>query len=169
MLSYSAIGIAQEDTSYQLPKYVHKLGLHAGTTSGLGLSYKFLANNKWMFQVVTLPVASKENKYINSGFSVKYKFKDYDMLDFYAFGAASYTFNQYTYYDYSMYPPYESIQRTEISDNWNCSGGIAIEIGKGELVKWGIQMGYGLYSIGTDDWLTNLSIGTTLDFSLNSK
>lgn len=158
-----------QDTAFTLPKYVHKLGLHAGTTSGLGLSYKLLYKNKFMVQAVTLPVASANYKYINSGLSFKYKFKDFETLDFYVFGAGSYTLIQDTYDYYTGIPPYGTEIRSSITDNFNFSGGIAFEIGEGELLKWGIQMGYGIYSVGTTDWLTNLSIGTTIDFSLNSK
>ena len=51
----------------------------------------------------------------------------------------------------------------------NTSVGISVEYGKGEFVKWSFQAGYALYSIGKENWQTNLSIGTTIDFSLNSK
>ena len=63
-------------------KVIHKLGMHAGTTSGLGLSYKALFKNKTMIQLVTLPIASKDYKYINSGISLKQKLKDYPEWDF---------------------------------------------------------------------------------------
>jgi hypothetical protein len=152
-----------------LPKFIHKLGLHAGTTSGLGLSYKLLIKNKFMIQTVTLPVASRYNKYINSGLSVKYKFRDYDHWDFYAFSSGNHAYledSQYIWGD-----DWETIIGNEktFSHNFNASGGIAFEYGKGEFFKLGFQIGYGVYNIGKDEWVTNLSIGSTIDFSLNSK
>lgn len=144
------------------PKYIHKLGLHAGTTSGLGLSYKLLINNHFMIQMATLPVASKYYKYINSGISLKYKFRDEEFWDFYAFGAGSHV---HQYNNFSIWGGNEQTW----SNNYNASSGIAVEYGKGEFFKLCAQIGYGLYNIGQEEWITNLSIGTTIDFSLNSK
>lgn len=165
----SGIAFSQEDSTYQLPKYVHKFGLHSGTTSGTGLSYKLLIKNQWMIQAVTLPVASQEQKFINSGFSLKYKFRDYAKWDFYSFVSVSHRFIQTTSFVWDETGPLDETKSSSYLNNVNSSGGIAIEYGEGEFFKWGVQMGYGVYNIGKDNWITNLSIGTTLDFSLNSK
>lgn len=166
----SLTGISQvaDSTVLKIPKTIHKLGLHAGTTSGLGLSYKALLNNSFMIQVVTLPIASKDLKYINSGLSLKYKFKDLAEWDFYAYGAGNYIFNESTSENYNFFTDEYSSSTTTLN-NTHFSSGIAIEYGEGELVKWSLQIGYAAYNVGSRDWLTNLSIGTTLDFSLNSK
>ena len=149
-------------------RVIHKLGMHAGTTSGLGVSYKALFNNKTMLQLVTLPIASKQYKYVNSGISLKQKFKDYPEWDFYSYCALNYIHIQSEsfYYDYQSN---QDIFTYSFTNLVNTSVGISVEYGKGEFVKWSVQAGYALYSLGTEDWQTNLSIGTTIDFSLNSK
>jgi hypothetical protein len=53
--------------------------------------------------------------------------------------------------------------------NVHTSAGLAFEYGKGELCKLSSQIGYGTYFIRQPEWITFLSIGVTLDFSLNSK
>lgn len=156
-----------EPENSNTPTVIHKLGLHSGTTSGVGLSYKALIKNTLMIQAVTLPVASQDYKYINSGLSIKYKFRDYNLWDFYAYGAGNYIYTQSSYGYYSLDETEEFIY--EYNSNFHTSVGIAAEFGKGEFLKWSMQMGYALYNIGSDYWQTNLSIGTTLDFSLNSK
>ena len=151
------------------PKVIHKLGLHSGTASGVGLSYKALFNNKTMVQLVTLPVASQDFKYVNSGLSLKIKFKDLDNWDFYGYGSGNFVYIEdrwsSTYNETTM--DWETF--TSYNYNFNVSGGVAVEYGKGEMIKWGMQAGYGVYNIGESSWMTNLTIGTTIDFALNSK
>lgn len=159
-----------DNSSDSLPVFVHKLGLHAGTTSGLGLSYKLLINNKLMIQTVSLPVASRTYKYINSGLSLKYKFRDYEKWDFYAFAAGNHNYIESTEDVWSGdWMITEIVTETTYINNYNGSAGIAFEYGQGEFFKLGVQIGYGIYNIGDQDWRTNLSIGSTIDFSLNSK
>ena len=165
ILISSAISLGQKSNEAQtiIPNTIHKLGIHAGTTSGLGISYKALFNNKMMLQLVTIPVASKNTKYINSGISLKFKFKDLPEWDFYSFGAFNHIYTDYKNYNYI-----DDYYLTRIS-KFNSSAGISVESGKGEFIKWCFQLGYGIYNLGTDVWQTNLSIGTTIDFSLNSR
>lgn len=162
ILFCSIFSIGQDLNQTSPKQVIHKLGMHAGTTSGTGVSYKALFNNKTMIQLVTLPIASKDYKYINSGISLKQKFKDYPDWDFYSYCALNYIHieSQDYYYDGPS---------TLYTDLVNTSVGISVEYGKGEFVKWSFQAGYALYSIGNENWQTNLSIGTTIDFSLNSK
>ena len=156
------------------PKTIHKLGVHAGTTSGLGISYKALFNNKTMIQLVTIPVASKNYKYINSGISLKLKFKDLQEWDFYSYGALNHIYNySETYFDNFFYDEIGALNVQDYNytliSKFNSSIGISAEYGDGEFIKWNMQLGYGIYNLGTENWRTLLSIGTTIDFSLNSK
>ena len=150
--------VAQQEISPTNPKYIHKLGLHAGTASGTGLSYKLLANNKWMFQAVTLPIASTYFFIVNSGLAAKYKFKDNPFLDFYVYGAGN------LYYEKRG----QSWSNFEIV-NIGATPGISVEYGKGEFFKLAFQAGYGVYIFERGDWMTHISFGATVDFALNSK
>ena len=174
ILISSTISLGQESSEAQIipPNTIHKLGIHAGTTSGLGISYKALFNNKTMLQLVSIPVASKYTKLINSGISLKLKFKDLPEWDFYYYGALNHIYDESTEYNNNYY--YDEMSnnddytRTTLS-KFNTSAGISIEYGKGEFIKWNIQLGYGIYNLGTEEWRTLPSVGTTIDFSLNSK
>ena len=174
ILISSTISLAQESKEVQTipPNTIHKLGIHAGTTSGLGISYKALFNNKTMLQLVSIPVASKYTKFINSGISLKLKFKDLPEWDFYYYGALNHIYRERTdyntFYDDVMIYDNDSYTRTTLS-KFKTSAGISVEYGKGEFIKWNIQLGYGIYNLGTDEWMTLPSFGTTIDFSLNSK
>ena len=173
ILISSTISLAQESKEAQTipPNTIHKLGIHAGFTSGLGISYKALFNNKTMLQLVSIPVASKYTKFINSGISLKFKFKDLPEWDFYYYGALNHIYDESTvynnFYDNGM-SNNDDYTRTTLS-KFNTSAGISIEYGKGEFIKWNIQLGYGIYNLGTEEWSTLPSVGTTIDFSLNSK
>ena len=173
--SVSLSTLAQKETTnpssnYLNKKVIHKLGLHAGTTSGAGLSYKALINNKLMIQMVSLPIASQDYKIINTGLSLKYKFRDYNMWDFYSYVSGSHYFNQDRFYAYDAMDPWlDTTYEYEYKNNFHSSAGFAFEYGKGELIKLSTQVGYGAYFIGKSKWMTNLSIGVTVDFALNSK
>ena len=170
----SLSNFAQESTTdsssnYLSKKVIHKLGLNEGTASGAGLSYKALFNNKFMIQVVSLPIASQDYKIINTGLSLKYKFRDYNMWDFYSYVSGNHYFNQSQIYADNIDPWTDVIYENDYTNNFHSSGGFAFEYGKGELIKLSTQVGYGAYFIGKSRWMTNLSIGFTVDFSLNSK
>lgn len=145
------------------PKILHKLGLHAGTTSGTGLSYKVDINKKYQIQLVALPVASEDVKWINSGVQFRYKVRNLGDWDFFTYGAASYFYQyQKEYYYNDGYTMQESFSESHAI---NTSAGIAFEYGRSEAFKLNIQTGYGGYDL-TDDWRTMLSIGVGIDFTL---
>jgi len=141
----------------------HKLGLHAGTTTGVGLSYKVEFKNKHQVQFVALPIASKEEKIFFSGLSYRYKFKTMENWDALTYVGASYYYYKYTWdYDVIIEPV-----TSDVDQQLNCSGGVAFEYGKNEFFKINLQLGYGLYNILNEEWRTSLSAGIGVDFLLN--
>lgn len=153
-----------EETTENTTKTLHKIGLHAGTTSGLGLSYKIQFADKYQVQLTTLPIASESYKWINTGLQLRYKFKDAGNWDFFTYAAASHLYtssSNYYYYDYTD-PDYSE---TTTNESYNASAGVAFEFGRSESFKLNLQTGYGVYDI-TDDWTTMLTIGVGIDFTL---
>lgn len=148
----------------------HRLGLHAGTTSGLGLSYKAVIKDKYEIQLTTLPFASKNDKFIFSGVNLGYKFSNNKVMDFLLLVSASnnyesYTNEGYTYYDYSGYTVVEP-STTVTTNKFNSSLGLGFQLGATEVFKLNFQVGYGLYDMFSANWRTLPSIGIGFDFRL---
>lgn len=164
IVSTALFATAQDSSAVKTNNIKHKLGLHAGTTTGVGLSYKLELQNKHQFQVVALPIASKHEKVIFTGLSYRYKFKTMDNWDALAYVGGSYYYDSYSSADDFVIEPSSDV----INQSINVSGGLAFEYGKSEFFKVNLQLGYGLYDIFTQDWRTNLSGGIGFDFLLNN-
>ena len=156
---------AQDDSKEPQDKRQHKLGLFAGTTRSVGFSYKLVLQNKYQFQVVALPIASKNEKILLSGLAYRYKFKSFTSWDILSFVSAGYYYNK-TSYDYDR-----ALLNDELSDPseevLSFSTGLAFEYGKSDFLKLNLQVGYGLYDVTSEDWSTNLSTAIGFDILIN--
>jgi hypothetical protein len=168
LISTSSIFANAQDASIPAEdspqKLQHRLGLHAGTTSEVGFSYKLVIKEKYQIQAVVLPIASKEDKILFSGLSYKYKFKTIKNWDMLSFVSASYYYSKYSYDPYYVYET-----ETSYYEDLNLSAGLGFEYGKSEFFKMNMQFGYALYDITDNDWHTNLSAAIGFDFLLNKK
>ena len=153
---------AQGDSENSKDKLQHKLGLFAGTTRAIGFSYKLVLKEKYQFQLVALPIASKNEKILLSGLAYRYKFKSLNNWDILSFVSAGYYYNNTSYDDESglivddLSDPSEEVL--------NFSTGIAFEYGKSDFFKLNFQFGYGLYNVTSEEWSTNPSIAIGFDF-----
>ena len=164
---------AQEDIKNTQDKTQHKLGLFASTIRAVGFSYKLVLQEKYQFQIVALPVASKNQKILLSGLAYRYKFKSFKNWDILSFVSAGYYYNKTSYDDDS------AIINDDLSDPINddlsdpseevlsFSTGLAFEYGKSDFLKLNLQVGYGLYNVTSEDWSTNLSTAIGFDFLIN--
>ena len=151
----------------------HRLGLHAGTTSGLGLSYKLVLNDAYEIQLTALPFASKDSKMMFSGLNLGYKFYNNKKLDVLVLLSSSYLYDQsvsegYNYTDYNgNYIVIDDVVST--TSKVNSSLGVGFELGTSEMFKFNFQVGYGIYNMFSSDWQTLPSIGVGFDFLLLKK
>lgn len=156
---------AQDDSKNKQDKTQHKLGLFAGTTRAVGFSYKLVLQEKYQFQVVALPVASKNQKILLSGLAYKYKFRSFKSWDILSFVSAGYYYNKTSYdYDSAVINDDSSDPSEEVL---SFSTGLAFEYGKSDFLKLNLQVGYGLYNVTSEDWSTNLSTAIGFDFLIN--
>lgn len=155
----SKVEIASSSNSNTL----HKIGLHSGYTSGVGLSYKIQFAEKHQFQLVTLPIASSSSQWINTGLQYRYKFRDYGNWDLLTYAAFSYTFDR-NEDSWGIIGP-DQVGFT-ITHDYRSSVGLAFEYGKTENVKLNFQTGYGVIDI-TNRWRTTLTAAVGIEFLLN--
>ncbi len=166
-----------QEIATPVKKVQHRLGLHAGTTSGLGLSYKAVVKEKYQIQLTTLPFASKNNKMIFSGLNLGYTFLNNKIFDFLVILSASniytqnttegYTYTNYDYYGGGGYSTVTVPTTTTYDNQINSSIGIGFELGPSDVFKFNFQVGYGIYDMLTANWQTLPSIGVGFDFKLS--
>ena len=156
---------AQDDSENTQDKVKHKLGLSASTTRAVGFSYKLVLKEKYQFQVVALPIASRNQKILLSGLAYRYKFKSFKSWDILSFISAGYYYNKTSYDNEIGLIEDDLLNPSE--EVLNFSSGLAFEYGKGDFFKLNLQIGYGLYNVTSEDWSTNLSTAIGFDFLLN--
>ncbi len=84
VLTFVISGYSQEVTQPTSPKLKHHVGLHAGATTGLGLSYRYWPK-RLGFQFTTAPAFGQNFSFVSLGLSGLYTFKDNENIDFYGY------------------------------------------------------------------------------------
>lgn len=135
---------AQTDTK----KTTHQLGLHFGTTTGVGFSYRCWLE-RFGFQATTLPsftsTTTQKRFFLSVGASLLWKFSESETVDFFG-----YLGNHFAHFN--------------SSDNLYALGvGTGVYIKTLEVLNLNFQIGYGLYN--TDTFFTNLAFETGIYYS----
>jgi hypothetical protein len=155
---------------YETNKVVHRIGLHAGTTSGVGLSYKAVIKDKYQIQLTSLPYASADTKTAISGLNLMYKFVNNEVFDILFVVSAGHFFRSDITENYIYDNNYNyTITRTRnITSSLSSSVGIGFEIGGNDRFKFNCQAGYAVYDV-LDNWQTLPSVAVGFDFLLSKK
>ncbi len=138
---------AQETTNFGLEEKSmrHALGLHAGTSTGQGFSYRYFPN-KWGVQVTGIPIFNGNNGfYTSSAVSILYKIKEHKKLDLFTYLGNHLVFERYQSY-YGIWPEPESGPTYVTDRTYNIGLGAGVNIHYWEVLDLSIQAGYGLTS-----------------------
>lgn len=173
----SAIGFAQtaDESSELTTKNYHRIGVQADATAGIGFSYKLSHNDKYQFQLVGIPVASADTKFISVGLTVYRKIVNTRNFDILTYVGGSYQYNKYEAYDYNYYydpyatyDPYYYPTTTEVDEGVNASFGLAFEVFPSEIFKLCFKGGYGIYDMfDPNNWQTLPSAGVGVEVGIN--
>lgn len=136
---------AQEASNFGLEEKPmnHALGLHTGSSTGQGFSYRYFPN-KWGVQVTGIPIFyGNQGYYTSSAVSIMYKIKEHKKLDLFTYLGNHLIFERYqSYYWTGPWPgPTYVTDRT-----YNIGLGAGINIHLWEVLDLSIQAGYGLTS-----------------------
>ena len=157
-------GIAQEEAPPV--KTYHRLGLHAGGTTGTGFSYKLSHKDKYQVQIAAIPFASAGSQYINAGVTLFRKVVNTRGFDILGYVGGNYSYSSGAVRSVDGFVP-PVIPLRDSGTRYNSSFGLAFEVGTSELFKFCFQGGYGIYAIGNPAWQTYASFGIGLEFGLN--
>ena len=131
IISFSFCASAQNDSIYTPSK--HFFGLNIGSTTGIGLSYRYWPTRLGA-QITAAPIILPNNKhFISLGFSALLKFKE--TKNFTIYGYLS---------DHALI-----INNNEPINNIGIGGGFKYVFF--ETLEFNLQVGYGVYSVNTDD------------------
>ena len=144
----ASIGYSQESFT---TKTTHSLGLHLGTTTGTGFSYRYWPN-KIGLQVTTIPIFNgNKNNYVSAGLSGLYLIKEHNRLNVFGYLGTHYIYRTYlqtfptgTFNMYG-YPNYE--ERIVAENIINIGFGFGTTINILPELSLSLQTGYGFYDI----------------------
>ena len=129
LLSLLAINVySQRVDSTKSSISKHHLGFHIGSTTGLGISYRYW-HNRIGAQVTTMPFISKDNgNFYSLGLSFLYVLKDNKKADL-----IGYIGNHFLSIDTKL--------------NYNLGLGIGLKVDFFEVLDFSLQAGYGIYNL----------------------
>ncbi|WP_070138236.1 hypothetical protein [Crocinitomix algicola] len=132
-LMCSIFGFAQNGTKTEPSEGAHHIGLHAGTTTGLGFSYRFWPG-KIGFQLTGVPIFDSHSSFVSAGASFLYKFNDNEVVDFFGYVG-----------NHLLHRTYGYNNSTNLT--YNASIGIGLKIDFLEVLNFNLQAGYGVYNM----------------------
>ena len=127
----------------QLTSSPHHFGLHAGTTTGLGLSYRYWPN-KLGIQLTAAPYWAKNDFNIYSGLTGLLSIKENSTSEFFTYLGASFNSDKgyFEIYENGMYTEYQ-----QVDNRLNLGLGIGFRVTFLEVFDLNLQGGYGVYDI----------------------
>ena len=145
---------AQSDQKIDQKKITkHFVGLHVGTTTGYGFSYRYWPT-KLGVQITGIPIFTQNSYNVSTGFSLLYKLRDNNRIDLYSYLGNHLLFesntNQYNNFGYIIGTTKQSYT------TYNIGIGIGLKIDFLEVLDINFQTGYAFNNI-TDSFYTGLA------------
>jgi hypothetical protein len=121
------------------------IGLHAGSTTGLGISYRRWPD-QFGFQATFFPMISKEQSYLSLGVTGMYKVSELKAMDVFLYLGNHFIYRKDNYYyDPAYYQEYENAYW-----KWNLGAGGGLDIKIAKVLRLSIMTGFGNYDIFGD-------------------
>ena len=147
IISLIASGIYAQRRDTTNVSRAHEFGIHAGTTTAVGLSYRYWPK-KFGVQVTLLPVKTDEVTFISVGVTGLCNFYNSRKLRFFGYLGNNLTVNNYTDYDYHYNNSANEFDETsEYHKSTKYNIGFGPGFGFGTRVRFNIMAGYGLYDV----------------------
>jgi len=137
---FSVISVfAQEAENNTVKLNANYLGLHAGFTTGLGLSFRHWSN-KYGVQLTAIPIKTDDVQFISVGLTGLYSIRNEKYYRHFLYLGNHLLLNQTeTYYDYN------GNRREEQKTTYNAGFGYGFEVGR--KVRFNLMIGYGGYDL----------------------
>jgi hypothetical protein len=161
LIAFTLSSIAQVGTEDFTPSK-HFIGLHAGSTTGYGLSYRYWPT-KFGGEITTSPKINADNTYsISTGLSLLYKLKENEKYSIYSYLGNSLLLTKFENWDYNQGvwdPNNQNGQYTVTTKKYaqyNASIGLGYKVNFWQNLDFNLQAGYGVYDL-TNAIYTNVT------------
>jgi len=146
VMSFTLSSIAQDEKkAISSPK--HHLGLHTGTTTGYGISYRYWPT-KFGGEITASPIFEKGGQYtVSTGLSLLYTLKESQKYSIYSYFGNSILAQKS---NYAIYNPTTNTYDSKKTMQYNASLGFGVKINFWENLNFNAQFGYGFYEITSD-------------------
>lgn len=143
---FSVISVfAQEAENNTVKLNTNYLGLNAGFTTGLGLSFRHWSN-KYGVQITAIPIKTDDVQFISAGLTGLYSIRNENYYRHFLYFGNHLLLNQTkTYYDYNTGASYEEAETT-----YNAGFGYGFEVGR--KVRFNLMVGYAGYDLLNSDF-----------------
>ena len=143
---FSVISVFSQEAENNTTKMnTNYLGLHAGFTTGLGLSFRHWSNN-YGVQLTAIPIKTDNIQFISAGLTGLYSIKNEKYYRHFLYLGNHLLLNQTErYYDYNT-DKYSEKQKT----TYNAGFGYGFEVGK--KVRFNLMVGYAGYNLLETDF-----------------
>ena len=155
---FSSTTFAQEDSPNENTPifYRNSLGVAAGGTTGLGISYRHFFPNKFGFQVTGIPIFSQNHFYSSTGLSLMYIFREHERVALFSYLGNHVIYTEDNYYGGSILWDEEPIQYSYLTYNIGLGAGVNIHLW--DFIDLSVKVGYGVFDIPNGVY-TNLTGG----------
>ncbi len=156
MLMSIFIATAQDAENNEVINFSNELGMHAGFTTGIGLSFRHWSG-KYGFQLTTIPLKADNFQFISAGVTGLYSLTNKKYTRFYLYLGNHLMINS-RFYDYYS-------NSTITKTRYNAGFGIGFEVGR--KVRFTVMAGYGAYNLTeAPDYYLLPTVETGLYFKL---
>lgn len=134
---FIALGLfGQEAENNSVVNRSNEIGMHAGFTTGLGLSFRHWSN-KIGVQVTVIPIKANDYQFISGGLTAMYSLSNKEYHRFFLYlGNHILVKNERDLYEF---------ENDEVTTTYNLGFGPGFEVGKS--VRFNIMIGYGAYNL----------------------
>lgn len=122
------VTISAQESSSDFESKSNEFGIHAGFSTGLGLSYRHWFDNNGI-QLTFLPVFTDDLTFVSGGLTFMRSFRESKYFRFYGYLGNHYIYNT----------------EAEYEQQYNIGIGPGFSFGK--TVRFNLQVGYGLYDV----------------------
>ena len=141
-LILTIVMFSQEAENNEITNKSNELGMHAGFTTGLGLSFRHW-ENKYGIQITAIPIKTDYEQFISAAITGLYSFSKKKYTRFYLY------LGNHVIIDDSYYNNDTGLNETRTK--YNIGFGTGFEVGKN--VKFTVMAGYGAYDITSSSYM----------------
>ncbi len=133
----------------------HHIGVHAGSISGVGFSYRYW-HNKIGFQVTGIPLFRGSGRvFVSTGLSLLYTIRENKNVNLYSYFGNHMILQRNSFTTFDPFTG-QNIQLTDTRISYNTGLGLGLKFKIFDSVNFNLQAGYGIYGLG----LNNTIVGT---------